>query len=56
VLNSKNHKKLTILALYKKLGRYALAYKYTLLLSIFFTIVVAITNTSFLAVIKKITD
>lgn len=56
MLNSKNHKKLTILALYKKLGRYALAYKYTLLLSIFFTIVVAITNTSFLAVIKKITD
>ncbi|NKA01231.1 MAG: lipid A export permease/ATP-binding protein MsbA [Proteobacteria bacterium] len=55
-MNSKNHTKLTIFALYKKLARYALTYKYILFLSIFFTIVVAFTNTSFLAVIKKITD
>ena len=42
--------------IYSRIFKYALKYKWTLFLSIFSLIILALTNTGFLALIKKITD
>src|SRR5210317_632860 len=43
-------------AIYKQLLRYALNYKFSLILSISFMVVYSLTNTGFLALLKEITD
>ena len=42
--------------IYSRIFNYALKYKWTLSISIFSLIILALTNTGFLALIKKITD
>ena len=42
--------------IYSRIFNYALKYKWTLSLSIFSLVVLALTNTGFLALIKKITE
>jgi subfamily B ATP-binding cassette protein MsbA len=43
-------------SIYKKLIKYALNYKSSLFLSIFFMVIYSLTNTGFLALLKQITD
>ena len=47
---------LTFKDIYLRLLKYALKYKFILSLSIFSLLILALTNTGFLALIKKITD
>ena len=42
--------------IYSRIFSYALKYKWTLFVSIFSLVILALTNTGFLALIKKITD
>ena len=54
--NNSTIKTLDIKGLYKRLFKYSWKYKYILLLSVIALVILSLTNTAFLVIIKKITD
>ena len=57
IIETLSHTKpLDIKGLYKRLFKYSWKYKYVLFVSVIALIILSLTNTAFLVIIKKITD